>query len=90
MNIFNWLDRLGNWVYEMSGHSELDRLESKFKFGDKVEIIDGFYKGQKGIITKLHPATTLSHGWVGYWVKFDNGIESKEAICPENITKMEV
>ena len=70
-------------ISAIKSHTELDKEEEKFKYGNIVEIVGGFFSGKQGIITRLHPATSLSHGWVGYWVKFENGEETPEAINVE-------
>ena len=77
-----------NILYRLSGHAELDELEVKFTYGDKIEVTNGFFKGQKGIATQLHPASSLLHGWVGYWVRLDDGTEPNIAIPVRDLKKI--
>ena len=69
----------------VSAHSSLDEEEERFKYGDKIEITSSFFKGRTGTILKLHPATSLSHGWVGYWIKLDDGTELEDAIPVDDL-----
>lgn len=41
----------------------------KFKYGDKVKVVKGFFRGQKGIVTD----TFLIWPFRKYWVRMDCG-----------------
>ena len=80
--------RFDAWLYKVSGHAELDEMEQRYHHGEIVKVTDGFYKGQVGTIEALHPATTLSHGWVGYSIKLDDGSVT-EFIEVEDLEKID-
>ena len=45
-----------DWLYEVSGHAQLDREEEKFKFGNKVKVVGLF----QSIIQNYNNENTLS------------------------------
>ena len=76
LGVLGALGGIGVLIYNvcMSFHTAFDEEEARFIHGQRVKVIQGFYQGCQGTISELHKATTLSHGWVGYKVKADDGM----------------
>lgn len=42
----------------------------KFKYGDKVKVIKGFYRGRKGVVRDYWSVCRI---FKDYWIRFDDG-----------------